>query len=161
MRQLNIPARLIWVPAWSIWLIDFASKQWAVSALSSNPVEVLGDFLKLTLVRNSGAAFSLAAGFAFVFALLSLAVVIGVTFYSSRITSRGWQVTAGLLLGGVLGNLTDRIFRDPSFLSGNVIDFIQIPYWPVFNVADSAIVVAAFLAFSLTIRNIPPISPVR
>ena len=161
MRQRHIPARLIWAPAWSIWLIDFASKQWAVSALSSNPVEILGELLKLTLVRNSGAAFSFATGFAVVFALLSLAVVIGVTYYSTRITSRGWQVTAGLLLGGVLGNLTDRIFREPGFLSGHVIDFIQIPYWPVFNIADSAIVVAAFLALSLTLRNIPPISPVR
>jgi signal peptidase II len=161
VRQLHLPSRLIWVTAWCIWLIDFATKQWAVSALATEPVKVLGDFLTLTLVRNSGAAFSFATGFAIVFALLSLAVVVGVTYYSTRISSRGWQATAGLLLGGVLGNLTDRIFREPSFLSGHVIDWIQIPYWPVFNIADSAIVVAAFLAFSLTMRNIPPITPVR
>jgi len=161
VRQHQLPARLVWVSAWCIWLIDFASKQWAVSALASTPISVIGDFLTLTLVRNSGAAFSFATGFAFFFALLSLAVAVGVTYYSTRISSRGWQITAGLLLGGVLGNLTDRIFREPGFLSGHVIDWIQIPNWPVFNIADSAIVVAALLAFSLTIRNIPPITPVR
>lgn len=161
MRQRAIPAPLIWVSAWTVWLIDFASKQWAVNELSATSRKILGDFLSLTLVRNSGAAFSFASGFTILFALLSLAVVIAVTYYSTRISSRGWQITAGLLLGGVLGNLTDRIFREPGFLSGHVIDWIQIPMWPVFNLADSAIVVAAFLSFTLTLRNIPPITPVR
>ncbi|CAB4533411.1 unannotated protein [freshwater metagenome] len=161
MRHRTISARLIWLSAWCIWLVDFASKQWAVSALSATPRRILGDFLTFTLVRNSGAAFSFATGLTILFALLSLAVVIAITYYSSRISSRGWQLTAGLLLGGVLGNLTDRIFREPGFLSGHVIDWIQIPHWPVFNCADSAIVIAAFLAFVLTVRNIPPITPVR
>jgi signal peptidase II len=67
----------------------------------------------------------------------------------------------GLLLGGVLGNLTDRIFREPGFLSGHVIDWIEIPHWPVFNLADSAITVAAALAFILSLRNISPITEVR
>jgi signal peptidase II len=67
----------------------------------------------------------------------------------------------GLLLGGVLGNLTDRIFRQPGFLSGYVIDWIEIPHWPVFNLADSAITVAAALAFILSLRNIAPITEVR
>jgi signal peptidase II len=65
----------------------------------------------------------------------------------------------GLLLGGILGNLTDRIFREPSFLQGHVIDWIQLPNWPVFNIADSAIVIAAAIAMILTIRNISPITP--
>jgi signal peptidase II len=64
-------------------------------------------------------------------------------------------------LGGVLGNLTDRIFRQPGFLNGNVIDWIQIPHWPVFNLADSAITVAALIAFILSLRNISPITRVR
>jgi signal peptidase II len=64
-----------------------------------------------------------------------------------------------LVLGGVLGNLTDRIFREPGFLQGHVIDWIQLPRWPVFNVADSAIVIAAVMAIILTIRNIAPITP--
>jgi signal peptidase II len=113
------------------------------------------------LVRNSGAAFSFATGFSIFFALLALAVVAAVVYYAKQITSSGWQITAGLLLGGVIGNLTDRIFREPGWLSGHVIDWIQIPNWPVFNLADCAIVVAAAISFSLTLRNIPPITPVR
>ena len=153
--------RRIFLTAWTIWLFDFATKQWAISAFNFQPSKVLGDFLSFTLVRNSGAAFSFATGFSILFALLALAVVIAVTYYAKRITSTGWQVTVGLLLGGVLGNLTDRIFRDPGFLSGHVIDWIQIPNWPVFNVADVAIVTAAAISFTLTLRNIPPVSPVR
>jgi signal peptidase II len=153
--------RRIFLTAWTIWLFDFATKQWAISAFDFQPRKVLGDFLSFTLVRNPGAAFSFATGFSILFALLALAVVIAVTYYAKRITSTGWQVTAGLLLGGVLGNLTDRIFREPGFLSGHVIDWIQIPYWPVFNVADVAIVTAAAISFTLTLRNIPPVSPVR
>ena len=153
--------RRIFLTAWTIWLFDFATKQWAISAFDFQPRKVLGDFLSFTLVRNPGAAFSFATGFSILFALLALAVVIAVTYYAKRITSTGWQVTVGLLLGGVLGNLTDRIFRDPGFLSGHVIDWIQIPNWPVFNVADVAIVTAAAISFTLTLRNIPPVSPVR
>jgi len=72
-----------------------------------------------------------------------------------------WLIAMGLLLGGVLGNLTDRIFRQPGFLSGYVIDWIEIPHWPVFNLADSAITVAAVLALVLSLRNIAPITEVR
>lgn len=153
--------RRIFLTAWTIWLFDFATKQWAISTFDFQPRKVLGDFLSFTLVRNPGAAFSFATGFSILFALLALAVVIAVTYYAKRITSTGWQVTAGLLLGGVLGNLTDRIFREPGFLSGHVIDWIQIPNWPVFNMADVAIVTAAAISFTLTLRNIPPVSPVR
>ena len=153
--------RRIFLTAWTIWLFDFATKQWAISAFDSQQQKVLGDFLSFTLVRNPGAAFSFATGFTIIFALLSLAVVVAVVYYAKQITSSGWQITAGLLLGGVIGNLTDRIFREPGWLSGHVIDWIQIPNWPVFNLADCAIVIAAALSFTLTMRNIPPITPVR
>jgi signal peptidase II len=153
--------RRIFLTAWTIWLFDFATKQWAISVFDSQPQKILGDLLSLTLVRNSGAAFSFATGFSIIFALLALAVVLAVIYYAKRITSSGWQITAGLLLGGVVGNLTDRIFREPGWLSGHVIDWIQIPNWPVFNLADCAIVVAAAISFTLTLRNIPPITPVR
>jgi signal peptidase II len=93
--------------------------------------------------------------------MLALAVVIATVYFAPKITSRGWQLTIGLLLGGVLGNLTDRIFREPSFLSGYVIDWIQIPHWPVFNLADSAICIAAAISFILSMRNISPITQVR
>jgi signal peptidase II len=153
--------RRIFLTAWTIWLFDFATKHWAISAFDSRPQKILGDLLSFTLVRNSGAAFSFATGFSIFFALLALAVVAAVVYYAKQITSSGWQLTAGLLLGGVLGNLTDRIFREPGWLSGHVIDWIQIPNWPVFNLADCAIVTAAAISFALTLRNIPPITPVR
>ena len=153
--------RRIFLTAWTIWLFDFATKLWAVSSFDSEPQKVLGDFLSFTLVRNPGAAFSFATGFSILFALLALAVVAAVVYYAKQITASGWQITAGLLLGGVIGNLTDRIFREPGWLSGHVIDWIQIPNWPVFNLADCAIVIAAAISFTLTMRNIPPITPVR
>jgi signal peptidase II len=153
--------RRIFATAWIIWLFDFVTKSWALQSLSAEPRKILGSILQFTLVFNSGAAFSLATGFTILFSLLALAVVIAVIYFAPKITSTGWQFTIGLLLGGVLGNLTDRIFREPSFLSGYVIDWIQIPHWPVFNLADSAICIAAAIAFVLSVRDIPPIARVR
>jgi len=153
--------RRLFATAWTIWLFDFATKTWALTSLSSSePRKIIGSFLQLTLVHNPGAAFSFATGFTLVFSLLALAVVVAVVYFAPKITSGGWQLCLGLLLGGVLGNLTDRIFREPSFLNGHVIDWIQIPSWPVFNLADSAICVAAFIAFVLSLRNVPPITRV-
>jgi len=153
--------RRLFATAWTIWLFDFATKVWALTSLSSEPRKIVGSFLQFTLVHNSGAAFNFATGFAIAFSLLALAVVIAVIYFAPKITSRGWQISIGLLLGGVLGNLTDRIFREPSFLNGHVIDWIQIPHWPVFNIADSAICIAAVISFALSLRNVPPISRVR
>ena len=153
--------RRLFATAWTIWLFDFATKTWALTSLSSSePRKIIGSFLQLTLVQNPGAAFSFATGFTLVFSLLALAVVVAVVYFAPKITSGGWQLCIGLLLGGVLGNLTDRIFREPSFLNGHVIDWIQIPSWPVFNLADSAICIAAFIAFVLSLRNVPPITRV-
>ena len=113
----------------------------------------------MTFIRNSGAAFSIGTGKTIFFTIFALIVLVFITRYAGRITSKGWAVVGGLVLGGILGNLTDRIFRAPSFLQGHVIDWIQLPRWPVFNVADSAIVIAAFTAVVLTLRNVAPIKP--
>jgi signal peptidase II len=153
--------RRLFATAWTIWLVDFLTKAWALSTLTSNPRPIVGRFLQFVLVKNSGAAFSFATGFTIFFTLVAFAVVVAVTFFAPRVTSQGWLIAMGLLLGGVLGNLTDRIFREPGFLSGYVIDWIEIPHWPVFNLADSAITVAAALAFILSLRNISPITEVR
>ncbi|MEY4023204.1 MAG: hypothetical protein RLZ23_165 [Actinomycetota bacterium] len=153
--------RRLFATAWTIWLFDFATKVWALTSLSSEPRKIIGNFLQFTLVHNSGAAFNFATGFSIAFSLLALAVVMAAIYFAPKITSRGWQISIGLLLGGVLGNLTDRIFREPSFLNGHVIDWIQIPHWPVFNIADSAICIAAVISFALSLRNVPPISRVR
>jgi len=153
--------RTIWLTAWTIWLFDYATKTWALSNFSSDPQPVIGTLLQFTLLKNSGAAFSLASGFTLIFSLLAVAVIATIVRYAARITSRGWLTCAGLLLGGVLGNLTDRIFREPGFFLGHVIDWIQIPNWPVFNIADIAISTAALLAFIQTMRNVPPITQVQ
>lgn len=152
MRRLYLVAALVWA-------LDLATKIWAVNNLSArNPVELLGSFFQLTLVRNPGAAFSFATGATIVFTFISLAAVATIVYYSSKITSIGWANTLGLVLGGVLGNLTDRLFRSPGFLKGEVIDWLELTNFPVFNLADSAIVVAAFLAIVLSIRNVGPIN---
>jgi signal peptidase II len=140
-----------------IWAIDFLTKNWAVENLTGAPRKVLGSFLQVTLFKNPGAAFSMATSFTIVFTTISIAVALFITRYAARITSPWWAYVAGLVLGGVLGNLTDRIFREPRFLYGHVIDWIQLPHWPIFNVADSSIFIAAGIAILLTIKNISPI----
>ena len=153
--------RTIWLIAFTIWLFDLATKTWALSNFSSDPQPVIGTLLQFTLLKNSGAAFSFASGFTVIFSLLAVAVVATIIRFAGRISSRGWLTCAGLLLGGVLGNLTDRVFREPGFFHGHVIDWIQIPNWPIFNIADIAISTAAFLAFIQTMRNVPPITQVQ
>jgi signal peptidase II len=154
------PWRSLYLSAWVVWLIDLGTKVWAVEVLSSRAnVQIIGSFLQLTFVQNSGAAFGIGAGSTIIFTFFALAVLIFITRYALQITSKGWALVCGLVLGGILGNLTDRVFREPSFLQGHVIDWIQIPNWPVFNIADSAIVIAAVVAIILTIRNISPITP--
>jgi signal peptidase II len=150
--------RRLYLVAALTWGLDLASKIWAVNNLSArNPVEILGSLFQLTLVRNPGAAFSFGTGATIVFTCIAVGAVIAILYYSSKITSLGWANTLGLLLGGVLGNLTDRLFRSPGFLKGEVIDWLELTHWPVFNLADSAIVIAAFLAIVLTIRNVGPV----
>ena len=157
MRPSSNLWKKLYAIAWAVWLVDFATKVWAINNLSaSNPTKILGDFLQLTLIRNSGAAFSFAQGATIIFTLFAISVVGVIAYYAPRITSKGWSVVLGLALGGVLGNLSDRIFRSPGYFTGHVIDWIELTNWPVFNVADTAIVVAAGIAVVLSIRNISP-----
>ena len=157
---MRLPAthwKRLYAIAWAIWLIDLATKSWALSEIDPrNPVKLLGNFLKLTLLKNSGAAFSLAQSATLIFTLFALLVVGAIGYFAPKITSKGWSIVLGLALGGILGNLTDRIFRAPGFFTGHVIDWIELPHWPVFNLADTAIVVAAVIAVVLSIRNISP-----
>lgn len=153
--------RTLFGVAWAVWIIDLATKIWAVENLSyRSNIKIIGEFFQLTYVRNPGAAFSFASGATVFLSLFSLLVMIAILHYSVKITSRGWAVVLGLVLGGILGNMVDRIFREPGVLRGHVIDWLQLPNWPVFNIADMAIVSAALISMVLTAKNIPPITKV-
>jgi signal peptidase II len=135
--------------------LDLASKAAVVANLSVHDViRLLGGFLKLRVDRNPGAAFSFAPGLTIVFSLIAITVVVVILRSSRRIRSLPWAITLGLLLGGATGNLIDRIFRSPGLFRGWVVDWIQVPHWPVFNLADSAIVCGGILAVLLSARGI-------
>ena len=128
----------------AVWLgLDQLTKQWALSALSDGPNHVIGP-LSFRLVFNSGSAFGINALSGLWLGLLAIAVVGFLLFYSRNLPSKAMTVLLGLVIGGALGNLADRIFRaGDGFLSGSVVDFIDLSRWPVFNLADSGIVVGA------------------
>ena len=115
---------------------------------------VVGDLLQLTLVRNPGAAFSTGTSYTFVLSLVAVAATVVVLLLARRLGSPLWALGLGCLLGGVLGNLTDRIFRQPSVLRGHVVDFLALPNWPVFNVADIGINVAAGVIILQAVRGV-------
>jgi len=115
---------------------------------------LLGGFLTLRVSRNPGAAFSIGTSLTLVFTAIAVGVIIVVLRTSRRIRSLPWAVTLGLLLGGAMGNLTDRLFRYPGPLRGWVVDWIQWPHWPVFNIADSSIVCGGVLAVLLAFRGL-------
>jgi signal peptidase II len=137
--------------------LDQISKFLVVSNMNDGDVvRVLGDVLHLHLVRNPGAAFSLASGMTWIFSILATGVVIFIIWFAGRIKSIAWAVVFGLLLAGVLGNLTDRLFREPGFGLGHVVDFISTPWLipAIYNVADICIVTSMILFMILTIRGI-------
>lgn len=103
----------------------------------------IGDVLSFYLVRNDSAAFSIGNGQTWIFTILSTVAALAVIWFAPRLETRSWRVIGGVFLGGIVGNLIDRITRDPGFPNGQVIDFLQLPFnFPVFNVADMAIVFA-------------------
>jgi signal peptidase II len=136
-------------------LADVVSKIVVVATLSRHaPVTLIPSVLDLQLTRNGGAAFSLGTGATVVFTLVALGVVAAIVRTASRLTSRGWAVVLGLLLGGAIGNLVDRFARSPGPGRGEVVDWIHLHHWPVFNLADSAIVVGGLLAVVLSGRGV-------
>ena len=135
--------------------IDLATKTLAVARLSDgHVVHVVGDLLRLDLARNAGAAFSTGTSYTVVLSCVAIAAAVAVLWVARRLGSTGWAVALGLLLAGILGNLTDRVFRSPGFLRGHVVDFLQLPHWPIFNVADMCINVAAALIIVQAFRGV-------
>jgi signal peptidase II len=138
-----------------VYVVDQVSKALAVRHLTpGDPVDLVGSLLQLRLIRNPGAAFSLATGMTWVLTGVAVVVVVVVLRSSRRLGSRGWALALGLLLGGALGNLTDRLVREPGVGRGHVVDFIDYHGLFVGNVADIAIVVAAVLVGLLGLRGI-------
>ncbi|NRI66179.1 signal peptidase II [Rhodococcus sp. MS16] len=140
-----------------ILIADVLTKIWAVAAITpGKPIEIIGDVVTFTLVRNPGAAFSMATSMTWILTLVAIGVVIGVIKIGRTLRSPWWALGLGLVLGGALGNLIDRLFRAPGFMRGHVVDFMSIGWWPVFNIADSAIVCGAILLVVLTLFGFEP-----
>jgi signal peptidase II len=138
-----------------VYLADQLTKAWVSANLQADqPRDLIGSVLQLNLTHNAGAAFSIGTGLTWVLTTIACAVVVFVIVAARRLGSRGWALALGLLLGGSLGNLTDRVFRAPGPGRGHVVDFLQLPHYPIFNVADSAIVSAAVLIAVLALRGI-------
>jgi len=156
-QQPRRPRRvgLLFAIAAAVFAADVITKIIAVATLTPQlQVKVIGTLLTLDLVRNSGAAFSFGPGMTIVFTLIAVGVIFFILRTSRRLYSVAWAVTLGLLLGGAAGNLTDRLLRSPGVFRGEVVDWIQLPHWPVFNVADSCIVCGGVLAVVLAARGI-------
>ena len=134
--------------------LDIISKLIVVANLSDRQIRLLGGFLTLRESRNPGAAFSLGTSLTLLYSVIAVTVIVVILRTSRRIRSLPWAITLGLLLGGATGNLMDRIFRSPGAFRGWVVDWIQVPHWPVFNLADSAIVCGGILAVLLSARGV-------
>lgn len=158
----TLPPRRVWVltlVAPLVLLLDILTKVVAVATLEDRPpVRLFGGLVNLVLVRNAGAAFSMATGYTWVLSIIALAVVVVIIRISRRLRSVGWAIALGLVLGGALGNLADRIFRAPGPLQGHVVDIISVvrtdgSFFPVFNLADSSIVCGGILLVLLALSG--------
>jgi signal peptidase II len=160
IREPEQPPRrvgLVAVVAVLVLALDLVTKIVAVATLEGHePIRILGGAVYLQLIRNPGAAFSMATGATWILALAAIGVVVAIIWVAGRLRSAGWAVGLGLVLAGALGNLVDRLFRAPGPLQGHVVDFISVfepngSAWPVFNVADSAICVGGALIVLLSL----------
>ncbi|MFJ4683344.1 signal peptidase II [Streptomyces sp. NPDC091377] len=137
--------------------LDLITKIIVVEKLEHQPaIPVLGEWLQFDALRNPGAAFGVGQAFTIIFTVIASAVIVVIARLARKLYSLPWAIALGLLLGGALGNLTDRIFRSPGFLEGAVVDFIAPKHFAVFNLADSAIVCGGILIVLLSFRGLDP-----
>jgi len=142
-------------------ILDQVTKAWAVASMApriaagDGPIYLVGPLLRLTYTENSGAAFGLGTGYTWVFTIVAVVVGIVIIRFARTITSTAWALALGGLLGGLLGNLIDRLTRPPSPGMGSVVDFIGLPNFPIFNVADMAITFSAVTMIILAWRGVP------
>ncbi|GAB3431374.1 signal peptidase II [Flindersiella endophytica] len=154
---MKLPSLFRWVLllAAVVVVVDQATKWWAVSALTdAEPVQVIGELIRLRLLYNPGAAFSIGTGFTWVFAIFAGVAVLAIAYVARRVRSRAWTVALGLLLGGAFTHLLDRLFRQPGFARGHVVDFIDYAGFFVGNVADIALVAGMALTLLLSLRGV-------
>lgn len=150
--QRSRAAQTLFVAAFVAYGIDRVTKIWAEATLPGAPIEVIPGVLTLRFTTNSGGAFSIGRSAPWFFVGVTAIVVVAILATSFRHTNRLVAASIGLILGGALGNLTDRAFRAPAF-RGRVVDFVDLQVWPVFNLADTAIVVGAILLAVLGFRE--------
>ncbi|MFF9805345.1 signal peptidase II [Streptomyces coeruleorubidus] len=137
--------------------LDLISKMIVVAKLEHHPpIEIIGDWLKFEAIRNAGAAFGFGEAFTVIFTMIAAAVIVVIARLARKLYSLPWAIALGLLLGGALGNLTDRIFRAPGVFEGAVVDFIAPKHFAVFNLADSAIVCGGILIVLLSFKGLDP-----
>ncbi|WP_435812383.1 signal peptidase II [Streptomyces smyrnaeus] len=137
--------------------LDLVSKLLVVAKLEDHaPIELLGSWLQLNVIRNPGAAFGLGEALTLLLTAIAVAVVVVIARIARKLYSTPWAIALGLLLGGACGNLTDRIFRAPGVFQGAVVDFIAPKHFAVFNLADSAIVCGGILIVLLSFRGLDP-----
>ena len=148
--------------SWLLWgvlaaslALDVSTKVWAMASLDDRDIALVGS-LRLNLVRNSGSAFRTGEGLGPLLGLVAIVVVVGLFRYRSRIPGRWGAVGVGLLAGGAAGNLVDRLFRDAGWLRGSVVDFIDLQWWPVFNLADTWIIMGALILVVVLARHPEP-----
>lgn len=146
--------RIILSVALAVYLLDLLTKIWAVETLEGQPPRyIIGTILRWEFARNPGAAFSSFTGATFILTLISIAVLLYLSIRTPQVSVRAWSYPWGALAGGVLGNLTDRIFRDPAPFRGHVVDWIGLPNYALFNIADSAIVLSVLTMAILSWRG--------
>ncbi|MFJ2933293.1 signal peptidase II [Streptomyces sp. NPDC087219] len=147
----------LFVVAVLAYLLDLGSKMLVVAKLEGHePIQVVGDLLRFDAIRNPGAAFGMGEAFTIIFTCIAAAVIVVIIRLARKLYSLPWAIALGLLLGGALGNLTDRIFRSPGVFEGAVVDFIAPAHFAVFNLADSAIVCGGILIVILSFRGLDP-----
>lgn len=141
--------------ALSIVFLDQLSKFAVESTLApGESISIIGQLLRFTLVYNDSAAFSLGVGATWPLTIISSLAVLAILWFGPRSRSLIWLIISGLVLGGATGNLIDRLFREPGFANGHVVDFLQIPFnFPIFNLADSFVVIGVGLAIYRTLRG--------
>jgi len=151
------PRRVILLLGVAVFVIaaDVISKAIVVAKMADRPpIRLLGGLLTITYTRNGGAAFSIGTSMTVVFTAIAVGVIIYILRTARNLRSIGWAFALGLLLGGATGNLLDRIFRAPAPFQGHVVDWIELPHWPVFNLADSSICCAGVLVVILALRGV-------